>query len=151
MRVVEDSEKYNDQNQKNIIQSFEERLLSIVVLEYKIKNLDLENHKKVDKMKNDYDKTINQFKSNEKYLFAKTNHEKSVVAQIKMKEVDSRINGGKVKQLEKNNGKIRNQLNSIVQNNNKEMKQKTIEIQNLKENLNTIQKKMYHFQGTYPM
>ena len=31
----------NDQNQKNIIQSFEERLLSIVVLEYKIKNINL--------------------------------------------------------------------------------------------------------------
>ncbi len=141
----------NDQNQKNIIQSFEERLLSIIVLEYKIKNLDLENQKKVDKMKKHYDNTVNQFKSNEKYVITKMNHEKSVVNQIKMKEIDSRINVGKVKQLEKNNEKIRNKLNSIAESNNKEMKEKTIEIENLKENLNMIQKKMYHFQAAYPM
>ena len=139
----------NNQNQKNVIQSYEERVLSIVVLEYKIKNLDTENQKKVEKMKKQYENTVQKLKKSQNFVIAPCSNESTLSK--KMKEVNERLQESKTRQLEKDIEFIKNKMNTLIQSHNKESQEKDKEIQKLKESLNQLQKQnCYHFQETFP-
>lgn len=138
----------SNDKQKDLIQSLEERLLSIVVLEYKMKNLDLENQKNLDKTKKDYETSLNKFILTHKLSTSSSNKEINEVQ--KMKEAEKKLAEIKIKELEKNNQAIKNKLAMTIDLRNKSLQEKTQEIKNLKENLSRIKKSKYLLQEPIP-
>lgn len=134
----------NNDNQKNVIQSLEERILSIFVLEYKIKNLDQENQKKTEKLKREYEEIIRKLK------FVKSpTLEGNNVALSKSYETENKIKEEKIKNLEKLTEKLKYRITNINENSSKQIQNKDVQIQNLKENLSKFQKKNYHFSKNF--
>jgi len=130
---------HNNDNQKNVIQSLEERLLSIVVLEYKIKNLDSEHKKKLEKVKNECDRKLENFKISNKYLIKGPVEEVKKILETKKRE--NKTSEIKIRRLEKEKEKIRGKLTNAMESNNKEIKEKMREIECLKGNFNVFQRK----------
>lgn len=138
--------QFNNENQKNVIQSLEERLLSIFVLEYKIKNLDQENKKKLEKTKREYEEIIKKLK------FSKSpdiQENKDNLIFKKKQENESKIIEKKIKNLEKTNQKLKNEISVVKVSSGKEIQGKNFQIQNLKENLRQFQTKNYHFPDSF--
>lgn len=138
--------QFNSENQKNVIQSLEERLLSIFVLEYKIKNLDQENKKKIEKMKREYEEIIKKLK------FSKSpamQEDKDHLIYKKKQENENKFIERKIKDLEKTNQKLKTEITVVKESSSKEIKGKNLQIQNLKENLRQFQSKNYHFPDSF--
>lgn len=135
----------NNEHQKDLVQSLEERLLSIVVLEYKIKNLDQEHTKKVEKVKNECQRQVEKLVEKGKYLTKGTMEEAQKM--IEMRNKENKINEMKIKRLEKEKEHIKHRFSGVLESSRKELEDKSKLIENLKGNLSSFQKKQLLAKG----